>query len=47
VTPRLQPDQFNIRNALARFDRVGDLFAPVLASTQEIEPALQKLSAHL
>jgi bifunctional non-homologous end joining protein LigD len=47
VTPRLRPDQFNIRNALARFDRVGDLFAPVLDSNQEIEPALQKLSAHL
>jgi bifunctional non-homologous end joining protein LigD len=47
VTPRLRPDQFNLRNALARFDRVGDLFAPVLSSTQEMEPALQKLSAHL
>ncbi len=47
VTPRLRPDQFDIRNALARFDRVGDLFAPVLASTQEIEPALHKLSEHL
>ena len=47
VTPRLHPSQFNIRNVLARFDRVGDLFAPVLASTQEIEPALQKLSGHL
>jgi bifunctional non-homologous end joining protein LigD len=47
VTPRLRPDQFNIHNALARFDRVGDLFAPILGSTQEIGPALQKLSAHL
>jgi bifunctional non-homologous end joining protein LigD len=47
VTPRLRPDQFNIRNALARFDRVGDLFAPVLGSTQEIGPALEKLSARL
>jgi bifunctional non-homologous end joining protein LigD len=47
VTPRLRPDQFNIRNVLPRFDRVGDLFAPVLASAQEIEPALQKLSRHL
>jgi bifunctional non-homologous end joining protein LigD len=47
VTPRLRPDQFNIRNALARFDRVGDLFAPVLDSKQEIEPALQKLSERL
>jgi bifunctional non-homologous end joining protein LigD len=47
VTPRLNPDQFNIRNALARFDRVGDLFASVLNSTQEIGPALEKLSARL
>jgi len=47
VTPRLRPDQFHIRNVLARFDRVGDLFAPVLASPQQIEPALQKLSRHL
>jgi bifunctional non-homologous end joining protein LigD len=47
VTPRLHPGQFTIRNAVARFDRVGDLFAPVLGSTQQIEPALQKLSAHL
>ncbi len=47
VTPRLNPSQFNLRNALARFDRTGDLFAPVLASTQEIEPALQKLSERL
>jgi bifunctional non-homologous end joining protein LigD len=47
VTPRLHPSQFNIFNALARFDRVGDLFAQVLGSTQEIEPALHKLSARL
>ncbi len=47
VTPRLNPAQFNIHNALARFDRVGDLFAPVLNATQEIAPALQKLSGHL
>ncbi len=47
VTPRLRPDQFNIHNALARFDRVGDLFAPVLNSTQEIGPALEKLSTGL
>ncbi len=47
VTPRLRPEQFHLGNVLARFDRVGDLFAPVLASAQEIEPALQKLSARL
>ena len=47
VTPRLRPEQFHLRNAVARFDRVGDLFAPVLTSPQEIEPALQKLSERL
>jgi bifunctional non-homologous end joining protein LigD len=47
VTSRLRPEQFHLGNVLARFDRVGDLFAPVLASPQEIEPALQKLSARL
>jgi bifunctional non-homologous end joining protein LigD len=47
VTPRLKPDQFNIRNALARFDRVGDLFAGVLGSMQEMEPALHKLSERM
>jgi bifunctional non-homologous end joining protein LigD len=30
VTPRLDPGQFHIGNALARFDRVGDLFEGVL-----------------
>ena len=47
VTPRLRPDQFHIGNALSRFDRVGDLFAPVLASKQQMEPALRKLSGDL
>ncbi len=47
VTPRLRPDQFTIRNALARFDRVGDLFAPVLGSSQRMEPALDKLQQRL
>jgi bifunctional non-homologous end joining protein LigD len=47
VTKRLNPEQFHIRNVLPRFDRVGDLFSPVLGSTQEMEPALQKLSANL
>ncbi len=44
VTPRLKPDQFHIGNALARFDRVGDLFEGVLKKPQELEPALEKLS---
>ena len=44
VTPRLHPDQFTIHNAVARFDRVGDLFAPVLTNHQKLETALEKLS---
>jgi bifunctional non-homologous end joining protein LigD len=47
VTPRLRPEQFHIGNALARFDRVGDLFEGVLKRPQELEPALEKLSAGL
>jgi bifunctional non-homologous end joining protein LigD len=45
LTPRLRPDQFNIRNALARFDRVGDLFDGVLKRPQKLDHALEKLSA--
>jgi len=45
VTPRLSPDQFVIGNALARFDRVGDLFEPVLTNCQKLESAIEKLAA--
>ncbi len=44
VTPKLDPGQFHIGNALARFDRVGDLFAGVLNHPQRMEKALEKLS---
>ena len=44
VTPRLEPSQFTIRNALARFDRVGDLFEGVLKKPQKLEHAVEKLS---
>ncbi len=44
VTPRLRPEQFHLGNALARFDRVGDLFEGVLKRPQRIEKALDKLS---
>jgi bifunctional non-homologous end joining protein LigD len=47
VTPRLDPAQFHIGNALARFDRVGDLFEGVLTRPQKLEPAVEKLSAGL
>jgi bifunctional non-homologous end joining protein LigD len=44
VTPRLRPEQFHIGNALARFDRVGDLFQGVLTRPQSLEDALDRLS---
>jgi bifunctional non-homologous end joining protein LigD len=44
VTPKLRPEQFNIGNVLARFDRVGDLFEGLLKKPQQLEPALEKLS---
>ena len=39
----LSPAQFHIGNALDRFARVGDLFAPVLTLKQKLEHALAKL----
>jgi bifunctional non-homologous end joining protein LigD len=44
VTLKLDPGQFHIGNALARFDRVGDLFAGVLNRPQRLEKALERLS---
>jgi len=45
VTPKLDPGQFHIGNVLARFDRVGDLFAGVLTRPQHLDKALEKLSS--
>ena len=42
VKEGLEPEQFNIRNVLDRFERVGDLFQPVLTHRQTIEGALEK-----
>jgi bifunctional non-homologous end joining protein LigD len=47
VTPRLRPEQFHIRNALARFERVGDLFEGVLKRPQALEPAVEKIAGGL
>ena len=44
VTPRLRPEQFHLGNALARFDRVGDLFEGVLKRPQRLEAAVEKMS---
>ncbi|MEQ1885999.1 MAG: DNA ligase D [Bryobacteraceae bacterium] len=43
VTPRLRPEQFHLGNALARFDRTGDLFAGVLRRPQRLEKAVERL----
>ncbi len=40
----LEPSQFNIHNTIGRFERVGDLFAPVLTNLQKLEPALERVS---
>ena len=45
VTPKLTPEQFHLGNALARFDRLGDLFEGVLTRPQRMEEALEKLSS--
>ena len=45
VTPKLTPEQFNLGNALARFDRVGDLFEGVLTRPQRMEDAVERLAA--
>jgi len=47
VTKRLTPTQFHLGNALERFSRVGDIFAPVLTLKQELEDALVKLEGLL
>ena len=44
VTPRLRPEQFHLGNALARFDRVGDLFEGVLTRPQRMEKAIENLA---
>ena len=43
VKPGLDPRQFHIRNARARFERTGDLFAGVLTKLQRLETSLEKL----
>ncbi len=47
VTPKLRPEQFHLGNAMARFDRVGDLFGGVLRNPQRLEPAIEKLAGAL
>ena len=46
VKAGLDPGQFNIHNAMARFERTGDLFEAVLTKPQRLEPALEKVAAN-
>jgi bifunctional non-homologous end joining protein LigD len=43
VRAGLNPKQFHIRNVLARFDALGDLFAPVLSGGQRLEDAIERM----
>ena len=40
----LTPGQFNIKNAMQRFEKMGDLFGGVLTNLQRIEEPLERLS---
>ena len=44
VVRGLRPNDFRIDNAVERFQRVGDIFAPVLAGGQRLETALARLN---
>jgi bifunctional non-homologous end joining protein LigD len=46
VKAGLEPGQFNIHNALDRFERTGDLFEAVLTKPQRLEPALEKVGGN-
>jgi len=39
----LSPSDFTLKNVRARFDRLGDIFAPVLSNSQRLETAMQKI----
>ena len=41
----LSPADFTLKNVRARFDRLGDIFAPVLSNSQHLEPAMGKLES--
>jgi bifunctional non-homologous end joining protein LigD len=41
--PKVRPRDFGMREALARVEKHGDLFAPVLQGGQALAPALRKL----
>jgi len=42
---KVRPRDFGMRDVLARVERHGDLFAPVLQGGQALNPALRNLRA--
>jgi bifunctional non-homologous end joining protein LigD len=43
VKPGFKPTDFRVDNTIQRFERVGDLFAPVLRGGQKLEQALERI----
>ena len=43
VRPGLSPLDFTLANVRARFQHLGDIFAPVLANSQRLEAAMERL----
>ena len=43
VRPGLSPLDFTLANVRARFQHLGDIFAPVLANSQRLESAMERL----
>lgn len=43
VKKGLHPSDFTIKNAIQRFEKLGDLFRPVLDKPQSLEPAMRKI----
>lgn len=46
VTPKLRPSDFTIQNALARLQKKGDLWKPVLGKGIALEKVLKKIDSH-
>lgn len=47
VKKGLTPEQFNIRNAAARFRKLGDVFSGALTNKQRLEHAIERLAEQL
>lgn len=46
VTPKLRPTDFTIQNALARLQKKGDLWEPVIGKGVDIHKVLKKMEEH-